>query len=171
VVTEVTLRDGSRGFVWPLIHEDRRELASLYEGLDAASKYNRFLSAVPRLTDGMLTRLVDVVDGVDHVALVLTVFGEDWVGTPAGIARMIRYAEDGAAADVAVTVRQGYRGRGAASVLLRELVTQRPAGVERLVTHVAVDNAASLAMLRALGPTQVIPGGGTFEVRVELPPP
>jgi hypothetical protein len=171
VVTEVTLRDGSRGFVWPLIHEDRREIASLYAEMDAASKYNRFLSTVPRLTEAMLSRLVDSVDGVDHIALVLTVFGEDWVGKPAGIARMIRYAEDGTAADVAVTVLQEFRGRGAASVLLKELVSRRPAGVERLVTRVAGDNAASLSMLRALGPTQAILDGGTFEVRVELAAP
>ena len=99
----------------------------------------------------MLDHLVDEVDGVDHVALVLVVIGDDHKGVPVGLARMIRYADDPTAADVAVTVVDEWQGRGVATALLAELVRERPEGVTHIVTTVAADNAASLAMLARLG--------------------
>jgi ribosomal protein S18 acetylase RimI-like enzyme len=170
VATEVVLPDGTRAITWALLPQDRDELARGYEELDPESKYHRFLSAVPRLSDAMLDHLVDEVDGVDHVALVLFVLDDQTVGTPAGVARMIRYPDDPEAADVAVTVLPAYRGRGVASTLLAELVVERPAGVHRIVTEVAADNLPSLRMLQRLGPTRVAPDGDhTLQVEVELP--
>lgn len=170
VATEVLLRDGSPGVIWPLLPSDREALAQGYEQLDPASKFQRFLSATPRLTQPMLEYLVDDVDGIDHVALVLFVFDEEWVGQPAGVARIVRYPDDETAADVAVTVSPDFRGRGAASALLRELLVQRPSGVVRLVTQVSADNAPSLAMLERLGRTTVTrAGGNVLSVVVELP--
>lgn len=47
---------------------------------------------------------------------------------------------------------------------------QRPEGVIRIVTVVAVDNPASLAMLHRLGDCHVTPTGqDTLEVVVDLP--
>jgi RimJ/RimL family protein N-acetyltransferase len=117
----------------------------------------------------MLDHLVDEVDGIDHVALAFVALDEDNVGTPVGVARMIRYEDRPTAADVAVTVLDEWQGRGVATALLAELVRERPAGVERIVTTVAADNAASLAMLRRLGPTTTTPAGvNRLDVLVEL---
>jgi RimJ/RimL family protein N-acetyltransferase len=169
VAREVRLRDGSSAFIWSLLAEDREALARGYSELSAESRYQRFLSGVPELTESMLHRLVDTVDGIDHVALVLVVFDDEFAGSGAGVARMIRYGDDPTAADVAVTVTEAYRGRGVASALLAELLDQRPMGIERIVTHVATDNAASLAMLQRLGRTVVAPAGHhVSEVTVEL---
>jgi len=52
----------------------------------------------------MLDRLVDDVDGVDHVALELFGLPEDGGEVPAGIARIVRYRDRLDTADVAVTV-------------------------------------------------------------------
>jgi ribosomal protein S18 acetylase RimI-like enzyme len=171
VVTELTLRDGTHAMTWSLLQEDRVGLADAYLRLAPESQYHRFLSAVPRLSDAMLRRLVDDVDGVDHVALVLFAFDRDDVARAAGIGRMIRYDDAPDTADVAVTVSELYRGRGVASALLAQLAKQRPRGVRTLLTQVAADNEASLAMLRRLGPTTVTPQSGSIlEVRVDLPP-
>jgi ribosomal protein S18 acetylase RimI-like enzyme len=172
VATEVRLPDGTRALTWGLLPDDRLALAEGYERLDAESKYHRFLSVVPHLDEEMLVRLVDEVDGVDHIALVLFVFDQEDVGEPAGVARMVRYPDDPTAADVAVTVLPSYRGRGVATTLLAQLVRERPVGVRRVVTEVAADNDPSLRMLQRLGPTTVTPDSDhvTLHVVVELPP-
>lgn len=170
--TEVTLRDGTRAITWALLPSDREQVAQGYEELSPDSRFHRFLAAVPHLTDSLLTHLVDEVDGVDHVALVLFVFDEESVGTPAGIGRIVRYPDDPTAADVAVTVAEKFRGRGVATALLQSLLLQRPVGVTRIVTVVAADNDPSLAMLKRLGPTTVsAPEEGRVNVTVELPEP
>ena len=171
VATEVVLRDGSLGVIWPLLPDDREGLAVLYETLDPRTQYRRFLSAVPRLTESMLHHLVDEVDGVDHVALILMIFDADWLDHPAGLARMVRYPDDWETADLAVTIREEFWGRGAASALLQELLARRPRGVKRILTEVAADNMASIAMLHRLGPTRIVRANGpVLEVEVTLPP-
>lgn len=172
MATEVRLRDGSRAVIWGLLPTDRDGLREAYEHLSPETKLHRFLTPVPHLTEGMLHHLVDEVDGVDHVARVLFVLDEQGVGEPAGLARMIRYADDPSAADVAVTVTDENQGRGVASALIEDLLRHRPDGVERIVTEVAADNPASLAMLRRVGPTTVERDGAHLLcVTVELPPP
>lgn len=169
MAAELLLRDGTRAIMWSLLKGDREELAKRYEMLDAESRYHRFLSAVPRLNEAMLERLVDDVDGIDHVALVLFVFAQEDVAVPAAIGRIVRYDDRPDTADLAVTVRGKYRGRGIGSALVQELVRERPRGVSRVLTEVAADNAPSLAMLRHLGKLTVTPvGDSILEVFVEL---
>lgn len=171
VFTEAELADGTHAFILPLLPQDKELLREGYENLSAETRNHRFLASVPHLTEGMLHHLVDDVDGVDHIALALVVLDEDNVGTPVGVARMIRYADRPTEADVAVTVVDDWQGHGVASALLAELVQERPVGVSRIVTAVAADNAASLAMLRRLGETTATPAGiGRLDVVVELPP-
>jgi RimJ/RimL family protein N-acetyltransferase len=170
--SEARLTDGTQALIWPLLAGDREALREGYEHLSQQARTRRFLSNVPHLTDAMLDTLVDAVDGIDHVALSLVALDEDNVGTPVGVARMIRYAEHRSDADVAVTVLDDWQGRGVATALLAELVRVRPEGVSRIVTTVAADNAASLAMLRRLGPTTVTPAGiDRLDVVVGLPSP
>jgi RimJ/RimL family protein N-acetyltransferase len=170
VFAEKRLADGTAALVWTLLPKDRETLRHGYEQLSVPARYHRFLSSVPRLTDAMLDTLVDDVDGVDHVALVLVAIDEDHDGEPAGVARMIRYPDRPDAADVAVTVLDRWQGRGVATALLAELLRRRPKGVTTLVTVVADDNPASLAMLRRLGETTVAEAGsGLLDVVVELP--
>jgi RimJ/RimL family protein N-acetyltransferase len=170
VATEVRLRDGTQAITWALLPSDREGLREAYEHLSSRAKLHRFLAPVPHLTETMLDRLVDEVDGVNHVALVLFVLDPENDGAPAGLARMIRYPDEPTEADVAVTVVDEYQGRGVATALLAELMRKRPAGVKRIVTEVAADNPPSLAMLRRLGPTDVTNVGiNRLRVTVELP--
>ena len=134
------LRDCTPAIVVPLVHANREALRHEYEHLSAETRFDRFLAAVPELTDTMLDHLVDEVDGVDHVALVLLVTTADGTELPLGLARIIRYPHDPTAADVAVTVVDGWHGRGVATALLDVLMRRRPAGVERIVTVVKADN-------------------------------
>ena len=119
----------------------------------------------------MLGHLVHEAYGIDHVALALVVLDDDNVGTPVGVARMIRYTDQPTEADVAVTVLDSWQGRGAATALLAALVRERPVVMTSIVTTVAADNAASLAMLRRLGETVTTPAGiNRLDVVVDLTP-
>jgi RimJ/RimL family protein N-acetyltransferase len=168
-VIPVRLRDGTEAVVVPLLPANREILRHEYEHLSPESQFGRFLTSAPRLSDTMLDHLVDDVDGVNHVALMLLVLTEDGTELPVGVARIIRYPDDPNAADVAVTVVDDWQGRGVATALLEVLMRQRPKGVERLVTVISARNAASLAMLRALGEVTVSQAAsGTEQVVVEL---
>lgn len=169
MVSEVQLRDGTRALTWTLLPSDREGIREGYEHLSLETRNHRFLASVPHLTDEMLDHLVDEVDQIDHVALALFVLDEDNVGEPAGVARMIRYPDRPSAADLAVTVIDKWQGRGVATALLGELMRVRPKGVTRIITTVARDNPASLAMLRRLGTTSVTPAGiNRLDVVVDL---
>lgn len=170
-VDEITLRDGTAGWIWPLLQADREQLASDFAELSEESKRLRFLAPVAQLSEGMLQQLVDHVDGVNHIALVVFVESGDRY-EPVAIGRIVRYPTMPTAADVAVTVKDSWQGRGVASVLLPVLINRRPEGVTHLVTEVMADNPASLAMLKAIGPVTITDAGhGEVEVRVELTEP
>ena len=165
----VRLRDGTEAVIWPLLPVDRDALREEYEHLSPQSRYHRFLSTVPHLTENLLEHLVDDVDGVDHVALVLFAYPVDGTEIPAGIARMVRYPDRPTAIDVAVTVADDWQGRGVATALLQALSRHWPAGVTEIVTEVAADNAASLALLRRLGDVVTTPEAqGRLSVVVQL---
>ena len=169
MIEQVTLRDGTDAFVVPLERTDRAQLAAEFETLSPESRRRRFLAPVRHLSDAMLEHLVDDVDGIDHVALVLCAETTPDVYDPVALARIVRYADVTDAADLAVTVKDEWQGRGVASALLDVLVRARPAGVTRIVTEVLKDNPASLAMLRRLGEVSLEDeGNGVYGVVVEL---
>lgn len=171
MIEEVRLPDGTAGFVLPLQRTDRAQLVAEFETLAPESRRRRFLAPVMHLSDAMLEHLVDDVDGIDHVALVLCVETSAEVYDPVALARMVRYQDVPDAADLAVTVKDAWQGRGVATILLEALMRQRPAGVERVVTEVFKTNPASLHMLRRLGrATEEDLGQGVYGVVVELDP-
>ncbi|MCO5309500.1 MAG: GNAT family N-acetyltransferase [Austwickia sp.] len=164
----VTLRDGTVAWVRALRPHDRSTLAHEYESLSPPSRRLRFMASVPHLTNAMLDHLVDDVDGVEHVALVLGVTTPQGP-EPVGIGRILRYKDLPEAADLAVTVKDDWQGRGVASALMPLLVEHRPPGVTYLLTEVSAHNPASLAMLRRVGPTRTHPSEpGVIDVEVDL---
>lgn len=171
MLEQVKLRDGTNALVVALERTDKATLAAEYEKLSPETKRLRFLAPVMHLSDSLLAHLVDDVDGVNHVALVLCAETEPDVFDPVGLARIVRYNDVPDAADLAVTVKDEWHGRGVATALLEVLMVHRPVGVERIITEVFNDNPASLAMLRRLGPVHVLDtGSGVSEVDVELGP-
>jgi RimJ/RimL family protein N-acetyltransferase len=165
---DAVLRDGTPALVWPLLPTDGPALAQAFTELSDESRRARFLTWLPRLSDSMLELLVDQVDGVDHVALVLTVLPEDGDARPVGVARLVRHPDEPAAADVAVTVADDWHGRGVGRALLDALLARRPAGVEVLRTVVAAGNDASLRLLAGAGAlTSRSAGSGVLDVEVQ----
>lgn len=157
------LRDGTPVQVRPLVAEDRARLLAGFSALSDRSRRARFLQSV---SDAQYTRmlpiLLDTVDHRDHVALVLFAAGE-----PIGVGRLRRFAADPGVADLAVTIADEWQGRGAGSVLARELLA-RAGDLREIQTVVSMDNQASLRMLARLGELRSDCSGGSCEVVVQV---
>jgi RimJ/RimL family protein N-acetyltransferase len=162
------LPDGTPVRLRGLIGADRQVLQDMYATWSQVSRRGRFLAAPPRLTELTLDHLVDAVDQVDHIAMVLLAPAGRAHEAPVGVGRMIRYASDPSTADIALAVADEWQGKGVGSALARALVAHRPAGVTRLVTVVAMDNQASLALLAGLGAIAQVAADGVYEVTVRL---
>ena len=166
-LTEVVLTDGTPALIWPLLDTDAEALRNGYAELSPASRRSRFLTDLPELSDALLGMLVGGVDGVDHVAVVLTAYPTAGGARPVGVARLVRYPDEPEVADVAVTVLDTWQGRGVGRALLAAVLARRPRDVVRLRTTVAAENRASLSMLGRAGRlTARRDGGGALSVEV-----
>jgi len=163
----ITLRDGSTLAVRPIEPGDKEDLAQGFEGLSDDSRYKRFLSPTPHLSDAQLRYLTEV-DHHDHEALVALADS----GAGPGVARFVRLPDEPGSAEVAVAVRDDWQGRGVATGLLRLLAARaREEGVERFTATALASNHAVIDLLEELGPARVVPGAnGTVEMQVELAP-
>lgn len=171
-VDPLRLRDGTAVMIRSYQSIPRKDIDQAYSRLSPRSQYNRFLAVVPRLTDTMLHHLIEEIDGSNHIALVLVRLPDRGPQSIIGVGRIVRYPHEPTSADVAVTIRDEWQGRGAATALLGALVHQRQDGVSRIVTVVAADNPAALAMLLQLGDLRTSTAGlDTLEVVVDLPEP
>jgi ribosomal protein S18 acetylase RimI-like enzyme len=141
-----------------------------YEQLSPESRYHRFLTGMPELTEPMLDQLVDGVDGVNHVAFVLVAIPESGPEVVADIGRVIRYPDRPSCADVAIMVKDEWQGRGVASALVEALSRARPKGIRQIVTTVTADNTKALALLQRVGSMRTGETvSGVLDVIVDLP--
>ena len=111
----VILRDGSTIVVRPLATGDVAAIASWFDGLGPETRHARFLASVALLDERTRSRLAQV-DHRDHEALTAVTPG----GAVVGIARYIRLQRS-STAEVAVAVADHWRGRGIATLLLRQI--------------------------------------------------
>ncbi len=168
------LRDGTPYRVRPLQRSERQTLVEGFDRLSAESRYRRFLAPVSTLSVRMLHKLVDHVDGVDHVALVLDVHPGSRREEPVAIARFIRDRAVAEQAEYAITVVDRWHGRGAGTVLSDALVGRAlELGVRRFTADVHAQNRPSLRLLARAGDviSQESDGAGVLEMTVRLKPP
>ena len=167
---EFVLQDGTPAMIWPLLPADAETLRDVFRRLSPGSRYHRFLQVLDQLDDPMIRLLVDSVDGVHHIALLLTVLPPQAQEELIGVAHLVQYPDDPATADIAVTVVDDWQGRGAGTALVSALLARRPAAVTRLRTLVAAGNRASLALLAGAGRVSSgLPEQGVLDVTVDLP--
>lgn len=146
------LHDGTLVRLRHLGPADADELRAGFARLSPESRYRRFFSPMPRLTDAMVRRLVGT-DGHDHVALVAETLPErNEPPAPVGVARFIRVTGRPSAAEVAVTVIDEMHGRGLGHLLLEAIaVLAREHGVAMIVASVLAENAPMNALIRSMG--------------------
>lgn len=90
----VRLRDGTKAVIRPFRPVPRAAIEKAHDELSAESRFHRFLSAAPHLTDSMLHHLVDDIDGIDHIAVFLVLEPDEGPESIIGVARAIRYQDE-----------------------------------------------------------------------------
>jgi RimJ/RimL family protein N-acetyltransferase len=167
----LTLRDGARVRVRPLVPADRDWIMRGFAMLSEESRYNRFLAPVRTLSPRVLRRLVDTVDGDRHVALVMFEVPQTGPEAPIGVARFVRLAGEPECAEVAVTIVDRHQGKGAGTVLVDALVDRAcRVGVACFSATMASGNLASERLLTRVGDVarREYVGNGVTEVVVTL---
>lgn len=141
---DVLLRDGRTAHIRPIQPEDRELLVEFYSRVSDQSKYYRFFSPMPELSERDLDRFTQV-DHRDRVAMILLVAGHM---IAVGRYDMIRpgYAE------VAFLVEDAHQGRGIGQLLLEHLAQAgRERGIDEFVAEVLPDNQAMIHTFKDAG--------------------
>jgi acetyltransferase len=133
--------------------------------LSARTRFRRFNSLFTDLTDKQLTSLFDL-DYRERFAWAVEITC-DGVTVPVAVGRYARYSGS-RRADVAITIRDDWQGRGLGGLLLDTLIiTAHHHGFVAFETIVTADNQAMLHLLRQRGAELPQPRSG--EVDVVLP--
>lgn len=141
---DVLLRDGAPAHIRPIRPEDHDVFVEFYARVSDQSKYFRFFSPMPRLSERDLSRFLNV-DHKDRVAFVLTL-RERIIAV--GRYDVVRPGE----AEVAFLVEDQHQGRGIGQLLLEHLAQAgRERGVDRFVAEVLPDNARMIQTFRDAG--------------------
>ena len=166
-MSEAALRDGSRVEVRPVRRSDAELLLRGFGRLSDESRYRRFLSSMPELSEEMVRYLTDV-DHHDHEAVVAL---DAETGEGVGVARYVRDLDRPERAEAAVAVIDDWQERGLGTLLLELLaVRAREEGVNRFTALMLASNDEMMELLEGLGPVRVIAReAGTVEVEAPLP--
>ena len=159
------LRDGSEVLIRPVRPADAALLAEGFQRLSPESRRLRFLTAKDVLGPAELRYLTDV-DHHDHEAIGALDLA---TGQGAGIARYIRDSKDPRTAEIAVTIVDGWQGRGLGTELVARLAEHaRAEGIDRFVALTAGGNVAMGLLLRRMGGTVLAREFGTIEYELDL---
>jgi GNAT superfamily N-acetyltransferase len=158
-IGRLTLRDGGVVEVRPLERTDRAEIAAAIGRLSDQSRYLRFATPKPRLSERELDYLVDV-DHHDREALVAI---DPLTGHGVAVVRYARVPDEPDAVEVAATVADEWQGRGLGGALLAALTERaRDEGHAALRASTLAINHRSISMLRSAGFRACSCGGGTL---------
>ncbi|MXG88575.1 GNAT family N-acetyltransferase [Nocardioides flavescens] len=142
--SDVLLRDGRTAHIRPIQPADADLLREFYARVSDRSKYYRFFSPMPRLSDRDVKRFTQV-DHHERVAFILTLQGQM---IAVGRYDVVRPGE----AEVAFLVEDQHQGRGIAQVLLEHLAqAARERGVDKFVAEVLPDNQRMIQTFRDAG--------------------
>jgi CRP-like cAMP-binding protein len=160
----VSVPDGIRYLIRPLLRSDRAELASAFARQSEESIRRRFFTAV-RPSSRIIDYLVNI-DYLDHFAWgVSTYDGERGVAE----ARYVRLRDDPEVAEMAFDVLDAYQGRGLGTLLLGALAAAATnAGITRFVAEVLYENRPMLAVLGKAGATRRHLEHGVVALSVEV---
>jgi RimJ/RimL family protein N-acetyltransferase len=141
------LGDGIRVCLRAIRPDDKERLRIAFKRLSPQSVYKRFFNPTTELTSGDLRQLTEL-DFRDHVGLVLTVEEETGERLIA-VARFVRVAPGADRAELGFAVADEYQSRGAATLLLHELIAlARGCGVREFVAQMLQDNVEMLRVFQ-----------------------
>jgi ribosomal protein S18 acetylase RimI-like enzyme len=164
---EVTLQDGCRVLVRPVLPKDKALIEAGLSRLSERSRYIRFRSSRSGFSKQELEYLTEL-DYDTHFAWGAESLEEPKAGV--AVARYVRDPEDPVAAEVAVTVVDEYQRLGLGETLIRFLAVSASINkIERLVGEVLPENDGAMKLFRRLG-GETSETAGAFQ-RIALPLP
>lgn len=164
----LTLRDGSRVRIRQGGSSDRELLRRGFERLSPESRYRRFLTPMPELTEDVLRYLTEI-DHHDHESMIAL---EEETGEGLGVARYVRDPDRPEAAEVAVTVIDDWQGRGLGTLLLEVISARaREDGITTFTALMLATNKEMMDLFNRLDPVRITDqAAGTVEIEVSIPP-
>ena len=164
----VRLRSGDLVRIRQVRPGDAPALARAYAKLSEESRYRRFFTAMPELSETILHAAVEV-DHENHEALVaLPLLSGEIVGE----CRFIRLPDRPDTADLAVTVIDAWQRRGLASALLARLSARAlEVGIAYFTAEILAENRTVLDMLPRLGNVESEVSGTVVDAHIEIPEP
>ncbi len=136
----------------PVIPDDRERIQTGMAALSSESRYFRFFTSAPRLSEQQLRYFCEV-DQHNHVAWT-ALDSSDPKNPGLGIARFTRIREEPNVAEMAFVVIDAYQHRGLGAILLAVLyLTAESRGVLVLRSSVLGENTKVSNWLRSLGAT------------------
>ena len=173
---EVELDNGTHVRIRPGRPDDRAALMEAFERFSETSRYNRFFSAKPRLSDALATSLSDVDD--EH-QLAWAVFDPDKpsaVGGDSGLAiasaRLFVSADEPGVAEGTLAIVDDYQGRGLGRFLIELLISTAAIDALRIVRfEVLATNRAMRGLMSKVGAHgSAVPNDPTV-IRYDMPVP
>lgn len=167
----VHLTDGQRVHLRLMRPSDKEMLREGFERLSPDSRYARFMAPKTKLTERELRYLTEV-DGVDHFAM--GAIRRRFVSKDEGVgsARFVRLSDQPDTAEPAVTVLDGFQGKGLGSIMLQRLIEAAwERDVRWFVTELLAQNTASKRMVEALSPEVTFRHSGDGALIATLPVP
>ena len=144
---EVTLKDGARLRIRPVLPEDEARLVTLYGRLSPETAYQRFFGVMKRLPPDWAHHFANV-DYRTRMALVAE-RSLEWRPELIGVARYEPSDEEDTA-EVALVVQDYWQGKGLGASLLRGILRAAEAnGIRRFCAYVLADNSHMLHLLTA----------------------
>ncbi len=145
-VSEAVLADGRTARLRPLVPDDAPLFLDLLDGLSPESRYYRFFTPKPKLSEAEIEHFLNV-DHQDRVALVAVVDR-----AIVGVARFDREEPDPDRAELAIAVADDMQGTGVGSALLAHLtVAAHDRRIGTLLANVLSDNHKMLRLLANSG--------------------
>jgi GNAT superfamily N-acetyltransferase len=161
------LRDGTPVVLRLVRPDDKERFRRGFERMSPHSRYLRFFTPKPALTDEELRYLTEV-DQVRHLAIgASTLDGVDGLG----VARLIQLDGEPGASEAAIAVVDDMHGKGLGSLLFMRLVAAaRERGVERVRCEVLGSNSSMQQFLQGALPERTVKvDSGVVTVEMQLP--
>ena len=161
----LTLHDGRVVEVRPLEPRDRAGLAAAVSRLSDQTRYLRFATPKPHLTERQLDFLLDV-DHHTHEAILAL---DPNTGHGIAVVRYVEVSGETGVVEIVATVADDWQGRGLGRALLEQLASRaRDEGYSTLRANVLATNQRSITMLRRAGFTPHAGGGIHREYELAL---